>query len=229
VNVSDFLAVLKNKKPDDGMDVASILKKNWDFRVEHKGVKIFSSKVIGSDIHSFKGETELSVTFKKLISLFHDMPNYNRWVHQLAEMEVLEKNGIDYVVRQVINTPWPLQKREMIMRTGLAPAGDNSIAVTMTGEPDYLPLNPAYYRVREVTGLWVFTPNGQGKVHLTFVMHLDPGKDVPAAVGNAGMFDVPFHSLNKLRALALDSSYNPPYPPEIEQHLSIVDDVPEKP
>jgi len=211
------------------MDVSSILEKNWDFRVEHKGVRIYSSRVNGSDIHSFKGETELPVSFKRLISLFHDMASYSRWVHKLAEMEVLEKNGIDYVVRQVINTPWPLLKREMIMRTGLASAGDNSIAVTMTGEPDYLPVNSNYYRVRHASGLWVFTPNGHGKVYLTFVMHVDPGSDVPAAVGNAGMFDVPFYSLNNLRALAMDSSYNPPYPQEIEQHIAIVDDAPDMP
>jgi hypothetical protein len=211
------------------MDVATILTRNWDFRVEHKGIRIYSSKVTGSDIHSFKGEAELQVPFKKLISLFHDMTNYGRWVHQLAEMEVLEKSGIDYVVRQVINTPWPLQNREMIMRTGLAPAGENAIAVTMTGEPDYLPVNSKYHRVRHASGLWVFTPNGHGKVHLVFVMHIDPGKDVPAALGNAGMFDVPFYSLNNLRKLAMDSSYNPPYPVEIEQHLTIVEDVPDTP
>jgi hypothetical protein len=211
------------------MDVVSILQRDWEFRVEHKGIRVFSSKVIDSDIQSFKGEVELPVSFRKVISLFHDMGNYGRWVHQLAEMEVLEKDGIDYVVRQVINTPWPLQKREMIMRTSLASAGENSIAITMTGEPDYLPLNPAFHRVRHSSGLWVFTPNGHGNVHLVFVMHIDPGDDVPAAVANAGMFDVPFYSLNKLRALAMDGSYNPAFPDEIEQHLSIVEDVPDTP
>ncbi|NTV06754.1 MAG: START domain-containing protein [Chlorobiaceae bacterium] len=212
------------------MDIALILHGEWAFRVEHKGIKIFSSKVSGSDIHSFKGETEMPVSLKKLISLFHDMGNYNRWVHQLSAMEILEKtDGVEYVVRQIINTPWPLQKREVIMRTGLVSAGENAVGVTMKGEPDYLPDNPKYHRVRHSTGMWVFTPTGHGTVHTTFVMHVDPGKDVPAPVSNAGMFEVPFYSLNNMRTLMMDRSYNPPYPVEIEQHLSIIEDIPDKP
>jgi hypothetical protein len=212
------------------MDIESILHAKWAFRVEHKGIKVFSSKVSGSDIHGFKGEMEMPASLKKVVSLFHDMSSYNRWVHQLGSMEVLEKtDGVEYVVRQIINTPWPLQKREMILRTGLVLAGENAIGVTMKGEPDYLPDNPNYHRIRHSTGMWVFTPTGHGTLHSTFVMHVDPGKDVPAPVSNAGMFEVPFYSLNNMRTLVMDDSYNPPYPKEIEQHLSIVEDVPDKP
>lgn len=212
------------------MDVELVLHGNWQFRIEHKGIKIFSSKVNGSDIYSFKGETQMQVSLKKLISLFHDMANYNRWVHQLADMNVLEKtDGTEYVVRQIISTPWPLQKREIILRTGLVSVGDNSLAVTMKGEPDYLPHNPEYHRVRQSMGIWMFTPIEHGNVHITFVMHVDPGKDIPIPVSNAGMFEVPFYSLSNLRSLAMDRSYNPPYPADIEQHLSIIEDIPDKP
>jgi len=214
----------------NGMDVALILQRNWQFRVEHKGIKIYSSKVSGYDIHSFKGESEMKVPLKKLISLFHDMPSYSRWVHQLTSMDVLEKtDDIEYVVRQIIKTPWPLQEREVILRTGLVSAGENSIAVTMQGEPDYLPHNPKYHRVRHSSGMWVFTPTSHGKVHIAFVMHIDPGKDVPASVSNAGMFEVPFYSMNNMRTLIMDASYNPSYPEEIEQHLSIIEDIHDKP
>ncbi len=211
------------------MDVELILHGDWAFRVEHKGIKIYSSKVSGSDIHSFKGEAEMPVSLRKLISLFNDMGSYNRWVHQLADIDILEKNdGVEYVLRQTINTPWPLQKREMIVRTGLVSAGENAIGVIMKGEPDYLPENPKFHRVRHSTGLWVFTPTDQGTVHTTFVMHVDPGKDVPAPVSNAGLFEVPFYTLNNMRTLVLDGSYNPPYPEDIERHLSIIEDVPDK-
>ncbi len=210
------------------MDVESILQGSWEFRVEHKDIRIYSSKVSGSEVLGFKGEFELQVSLKKLIGLFHDMENYHRWVHHLVEMDVLERKDItECLVRQVINTPWPLQNREMIMRTGLKSGGENAIAVTMTAEPDHLPLNPNYHRVRESSGLWVFTPTGHGSVHVTFVMHIDPGSDVPSSVSNAGMFEVPFYSLNKLRQLAMDRSYNPPYPAEIEEHISIIEDIPD--
>ena len=209
------------------MDVISIMNGKWEFRVEHKGIKIFSSKVSGSEIFGFKGEIELQVSLKKLLSLFYDMANFNRWVHKLAEMEVLEKSeNTEYVVRQVINTPWPLRQREVIMRSRLVSAGDNAIALTMKQEPEYLPANPKYHRVQHATGMWVFTPNGHGVVNVVFVMHLDPGKDVPAQVSNAGLFEVPFYSLSNLRSLLPDTSYNPPWPEELEAYLSIIEDEP---
>ena len=212
------------------MDVTSILNGNWEFRVEHKGIKIYSSRVSGSDIYGFKGELELRVSLKKLISLFHDMANFKRWVHRLVELEVLEKHDFtEYVMRQVIDTPWPLQQREVIMRSLQVSAGDNAIALTMKEEPDYLPLNPKYHRVQHATGIWVFSPNGHGVVQVTFVMHLDPGQDVPPPVSNAGLFEVPFYSLKNLRTLLNDTSYNPPWPKELEQHLSIIEDEPDTP
>ncbi|NTV93703.1 MAG: START domain-containing protein [Chlorobiaceae bacterium] len=212
------------------MDVQSALNVNWEFRVEHKGIRIFSSKVRGSDILGFKGETEFPVTFKKLISLFYDTASYHRWVHQLAGMDILEKKDcLEYVVRQVINAPWPLPKREMIVRTGLESAGENAVAITMTSEPDYLPLTPGYHRVRHARGVWIFSPVDHGRVHISFVMHVDPGKDVPSPVSNTAMFEVPFYSLQNMRSLITDSSYNPPYPAEIENHLCIIEDIPDKP
>lgn len=145
-------------------------------------------------------------------------------------MDILEKKGcLEYVVRQVINTPWPLLKREMIVRTGLEPAGDNAVAVTMTSEPDYLPPNPDYYRVRHARGVWIFSPIDHGRVHISFVMHVDPGKDVPSPVSNTAMFEVPFYSLQNMRSLIADCSYNPPYPDEIDNHLCIIEDIPDMP
>ncbi|MEI8103071.1 MAG: START domain-containing protein [Chlorobium sp.] len=212
------------------MDVSSILDGNWEFRVEHKGIKVFSSLVSGSDIYGFKGEVELVVPLKKLLSLFNDMANYTRWVRNLAVMEVLEEvDATEYVVRQVISLPWPMQEREVIMRTRLVSSGENGLAIVMKEEPEYLPLNPQYHRVLHATGGWVFTPNGHGVVLVTFVMHLDPGKDVPAAASNAGMFDVPFYTLNTLRNLLQDKSYSPPWPVALEQFVSIIEDAPDTP
>jgi hypothetical protein len=98
----------------------------------------------------------------------------------------------------------------------------------MKAEPDYLPDNPVYHRVRHATGMWVFRPATEGTVNITFVMHIDPGKDVPSALSNAGMFEVPFYSLNNLKTLIKDAAYNPPYPEELERHLSFIDETADK-
>jgi hypothetical protein len=207
------------------MDVARALAGNWEFRVDHKGIRIFSSKMKGSRVLGFKAETEFPVSFKKLVSLFHDFGSYGRWVHHMTEMEVLNRNeDLEYVIRQVINAPWPLLRREMISRTSLHTAGEGAIAVMMDGVPDYLPANPLYHRVRELRGVWVLLPMEGGRVHITFVMHVNPGSDVPPAVSNTALFDVPFHSLHKLRALATNPSYNPPWPEEVDEHLHIIED-----
>lgn len=212
------------------MDVATALEGNWEFRVEHKGIRVFSSKMSGSPVLGFKAEAEFEVSFRKLVSLFHDFGSYNRWVHQLSEMEVLESNDeLEYVVRQVINTPWPMPKREMLVRTNLHVSEAGAIALTMKGVPDYLPLRPDMHRVRETRGVWVFMPLEGGRVHITFVMHMNPGSDVPPALSNVALFEVPYHSLQKMRSLAQDASYNPAWPTVVDDHLHISEDIPGKP
>jgi hypothetical protein len=207
------------------MDVAIALEGNWEFRVDHKAIKIFSSKINGSQVLGFKGETVFEAPLRKLISLFHDFGNYGRWVHQLSEMEVLhESDELDYVVRQVLNTPWPIPKREMIVRTALHAAEEGALALTMTGVPDYLPSRPDFHRVRQAKGVWVLMPVGSSKVHVTFVMHLDPGSDIPPAVSNAALFEVPFYSLLKMRSLVQDPSYTPPWPSVVDNHVTIIED-----
>lgn len=211
------------------MDVASALEGNWEFRVDHKEIKIFSSKISGSQVLGFKGETVFQASLRKLISLFHDFGNYGKWVHQLSEMEVLHKSDeLDYVVRQVLNTPWPIPKREMIVRTALHASEEGALALTMTGIPDYVPSRPDFHRVREARGVWILMPVGGGKVHVTFVMHLDPGSDIPPALSNAALFEVPFYSLLKMRNLAQDPSYKPAWPSVVDNHVTIIEDVPDK-
>jgi hypothetical protein len=209
------------------MDVATALQGNWEFRVEHKAIKVYSSRIRGSQVLGFKAETEFEVPFRKLISLFHDFRSYNRWVHQLAEMEVLHRNEeLEYIVRQVINTPWPIPKREMIVRTSLHASEEGAVALTMDGVPDFVPSRPDLHRVRETRGVWVLMPIAGGRVHITFVMHMNPGRDIPPAVSNAALFEVPFYSLLKMRSLAQDPSYTPAWPSVVDNHIHIIEDDP---
>ena len=204
------------------MDFERAREDNWEFRVEHKDIWIYSAKMKNSAVHGFKGIIEFPVSLRRLISLFHDTGNYRRWVHQLASLRVLEKgDNLEYVIHQIINTPWPFPKREMIVRTALDTEGENGIAVTMKAEPDYIPAKPGYFRIRETYGKWVFEPLENDVVRITFLMYVDPGKDVPPPMSNTAMFEVPFYSLQNLRNLAFDNSYNPPYPQEVDEYISI--------
>ncbi|HHE07896.1 MAG TPA: hypothetical protein ENL01_03205, partial [Chlorobaculum parvum] len=191
--------------------------------VDHKEIKVFSSNVAGSQVLGFKGEAEFDVPLRKLISLFHDFESYGRWVHQLSEMEVVHKDeaNLDYVVRQVLNTPWPIPKREMIVRTELHASEEGALALTMSSAHDFVPVKPDMYRVREAWGAWILLPVNESRVHVTFVMHLDPGIDIPPALSNLALFEVPFYSLQKMRALAQDSSYTPPWPSVVDTHIHI--------
>ncbi|ACF46051.1 conserved hypothetical protein [Prosthecochloris aestuarii DSM 271] len=204
------------------MAVDNFHEDNWEFRVEHKNIRVYSAKLEQSDILGFKGVTTLSSSLKKLISLFHDIDGYTRWVHQLSSINLLEKgDNLEYVLHQVVKAPWPLQPRDMIIRTGLDEAGEGGIAVTMSSKPDFIPENPRYARVRETYGKWVFEPLDDEKVRITFDMHVNPGRDIPSPVANTAMFEVPFYSLQNLRKLVLDPSYNPPYPSEVDAFISI--------
>lgn len=53
-------------------------------------------------------------------------------------------------------------------------------------------------------------------------MHINPGSDVPPPVSNTAMFEVPFYSLQNMRNLLANGSYDPPYPEEIEKYLRII-------
>lgn len=205
------------------MDVATALQGNWEFRVDHKEIRVYSSKISGSQVLGFKAESEFSAPLRKLISLFHDFGSYGRWVHQLSEMQVLHRDEaeLDYVVRQVLNTPWPIPRREMIVRTELHASEEGALALTMSSAHDFLPVKPDMYRVREVWGAWILMPVSGQRVHVTFVMHLDPGSDIPPALSNAALFEVPFYSLQKMRALVQDSSYTPPWPSVVDRHIRI--------
>ena len=204
------------------MDLEKAAGGNWEFRVEHKGISVYSSRMNGSDVLGFKGVVTFPVSIKRLISLFYDTSSYTRWVHQLASIEVLEKHDeLEFVIQQVINAPWPLQRREMIFRTGLEEAGETGVAVTMRSEPDFIPVSSSYVRVREGHGKWIFEPLEHGRVRITFIMYVDPGKDVPPPLVNTAMFEVPFYSLQNLKSLASNNGYQPIYPDEVDDYLSI--------
>ncbi|RNA64980.1 hypothetical protein CR163_006905 [Prosthecochloris sp. ZM_2] len=194
----------------------------WDFRVEHKDIRVYSAPLEESGLLGFRGVVSFQADLKKLVGLFHDTDSYHRWVHQLSSMKLLERGeGLRYVMQQVINAPWPLPPREMIVRTSLAEAGEDAIAVFMISDPDFLPRDTRYCRVERTFGKWVFEPLENRSIRITFMMFVDPGPDIPASIANTAMFEVPFYSLQKLRRLAQDDSYQPAFPDEISRYLMI--------
>ena len=204
------------------MDFDRAREEEWTFRVEHKDISIYSAKMKNTPLLGFKGSVAFPVSVKRLISLFYDTGSYMRWVHQLASINVLERgDNLEYVIHKVINTPWPFPKREMIFRTGLDTEGENGIAVTMKSVPDFIPENRDNYRIKDAYGRWVFEPMENDVVAITFIMFVDPGKDVPSQMSNTAMFEVPFYSLQNLRNLAFNNSYSPPYPEEVDEYISI--------
>ncbi|ANT64848.1 MULTISPECIES: SRPBCC family protein [Prosthecochloris] len=204
------------------MGIEVFAEDRWEFRVEHKGISIFSAKLESSDIMGFKGHVVLKVPLRKLIALFHDFESYHRWVHHLLSMQLLEKGEqLDYIVRQVIDAPWPLKPMEMLIRTGVAEEGSEGVAVTMVSEPEFIPEDSRFQRVRETYGKWIFIPGKDDQVDITFMMHMHPGENIPSGIVNTALFEVPFYSLQNLRRLAEDERYSPPYPSDVDEFIAI--------
>ncbi len=192
--IADGNPSASNAHPDDDWVVIAKARKPND-------ISLWTRTIDGAELKAFRGATELEIPLDSLIAFLDDTPRMSTWLFRCQHAKVLTRaeNGIVYVYIQISGI-WPLGDRDVVMK--IIPDYDPATGVVrMTGQavPTYLPPVKGFVRIPSLESIWLIRPTEQGRLHVEWSGHVEPGGKVPHWLANVLAPLVPRYTLSQLR------------------------------
>lgn len=149
----------------------------------------------GFDVH--RARVQVCTDLSSLENFVVDPSRFADWVAYTRSARLLERSGDSAVYYVRSTTPWPLKDRDMVYRISRAPAADG-LRLSLTGLPDYTPVEDSATRIRSATGEWRLVPSDSG-IAVSYELFVDPGK-VPRFLANQRLADAVGQTLANLAA-----------------------------
>ena len=193
---------------------------SWELVKNSNGIKVYSQKVPNQQIKKVKVETVVVATLSKLITIFKDAENHNNWVFLSEYAEIAEViNDHNWKYYCYTETPWPVSDRDYYTSVVLVQNEiDYSVTITSIAIPDYAPEIEGCVRISYIESVWVFNPIGNGSVHISFELEVDPGGNIPSWLINLAVTKGPYNTMIGLINELNNERYN-------GVHLNYIDEL----
>lgn len=181
----------------------TIFAQSWDFIKEKDGIKIYTRRVAGSSLKSFKGVTDIHAPIEKVFNLIGNVKNVDWWDKNLKEIKVLyyekDKKSQYYLV---YDSPWPVTDRDLCVDATIRTDPVTGIrTVHSVPLPNVVPENPDYVRIKDYWQNWTIEPAGKNLVHVVLEGYVDPGGAVPDWVYNMVITGTPLKIIGGIKQL----------------------------
>jgi len=130
-----------------------------------------------------------------------DIKKTPQWLDKINTLAVVaEYNHQQFLLRSIIESPWPFQDREIITCV------NNDFAKSVTtinifSCSERIPMDPQYLRVSQLESSWIIKDLPDSSVEVTYKTWMDPSGNVPAFIFNSQLLDTTKVSFKKLQVI----------------------------
>lgn len=176
-------------------------KNEWTLKKEKDGITIFSRHSESSKFNDLRIEMDLPGTVEQLSVVLMDVNKYSDWVYATkssAMMKRVSENEVIYYSE--IGAPWPASNRDFYadVKATLDPV-TQTLVVSSTGMKNYQPEKKDLVRVPMSHGLWNVTTQSDKRIHLEYILQLDPGGSLPGWILNTFATRAPMETFSNLK------------------------------
>lgn len=136
-----------------------------------------------------------------VFGVLSDIKQVAQWLDRVESLQVLTVyNNHQYLLRTVIDSPWPFKKRELI--TCLNTDFTASVTtINIFSCSDRVPVDKQYVRLSKMQSSWTIKTLSDSLVEINYKTWLDPSGNVPAFIFNSELIDNTKISLEKLQKI----------------------------
>jgi hypothetical protein len=173
------------------------LKKDQD------SIKVYTCHTDTSRFKSIVAEFTLHTSFDQLAQIVFDTPNYTQWQFNTIEAKTVKKiSSSEQVYRTVIEAPWPVVDRDMVVHMKIQhDRNSNEMVITAESEKGIIPKKESYVRVPASRGKWIVKEKSRNLLQVKYTMQIDPGGSVPPWLVNWVCAEAPYKSFRNLKAI----------------------------
>jgi len=173
-----------------------------DLKREKEGIKVYTCKSDTSKFRTLTAEFILAETsFEELEAFMWNVGNYIHWQYNMVEAIMVKRlNDHEMIYRSLIDAPWPLEDRELLVKFSLNRIVPNQLSFTINSITYDYPLKDGVIRVPFSQASWQVTRQGTSLL-VKYTLNIDPGGYVPPLLVNLAMAEGPFESFRNLKKL----------------------------
>ena len=176
-------------------------KNDWTLKREKDGINIYSRPSDYSKVNDIRVDMDLTGTVEQLAAVLRDVNGYSGWVYSTRTATMIKKVGEnEFIYYAEVGTPWPAANRDYYadLKIILNPA-NHSMNVVSVGMKDYQPEKKDFVRVPMSRGSWTVTTQSARKIHLQYILQIDPGGSIPAWILNSFVAKAPLETFSSLK------------------------------
>jgi len=175
--------------------------KDWVFKKEKNGIKIYNRHSDISRLDDIKVEVDLPGNIFQLADILSDVEKYPQWAYATKICELVKKiNSREFIYYSEIEVPWPATNRDFYANFKVSvDSAARTLNVVSIGMKDYKPANKNLVRIPLSKGQWTITTISEKKIHLVYILQLDPGGSVPTWVLNLFITKGPLETFENLK------------------------------
>lgn len=174
---------------------------NWELKKDEDGIKIYTSNQKESVYKKFKAIAVFTCKPIDMVEILKDANNYNNWVADCENVKLLTQDSIIQYHYIEISLPWPFDNRDMIYKFEYNILNSSKIKVSINGVPDYINKKKGVVRMDKVSGEWLFELIGDNKTKVTYMLHSEPGGEIPGWLANTTVVDMPYNTIIALQKI----------------------------
>lgn len=175
---------------------------DWKLRKDEDGIKVYTKPTKESGFDSFRAVMQLNISVNKIEHFLRNMDKYPDAFPDTKELKILSRpNDSTQIQYTLTNAPWPVSDRdgiyELVFHKDKKTGNIKTVAKAL---PDYLPEKEEVVRIKKSNTFWIVKSLGSNKTHLEYIVHADPGGNIPEWLANSAAVDVPFDTFSNIRS-----------------------------
>lgn len=177
---------------------------DWKEKVTENNLTISTAEVPGYQIKAFKAVSTYEASMAQMVAVITDMTHFTDWMEGALEAHVIKRfNNKSQACYYVNDIPFPLKERDGVIVQTIRHIDDKNISIDLTPQNELAEERKKYTRVNHFLGNWILKEVDEGKVELTYQIHLDPAGMIPDWVVNLMITNTPKKTLKKLHEVDL--------------------------
>jgi hypothetical protein len=177
----------------------------WELDKNKDGVKVYTRVEENSSFKSFKAIMTVDASIDELLKILKNTASYTKWYGYTKTATLLKREkNIQYNYVETI-FPWPFRNRDMVYKMTTDEFNKNSIKISLQGIPNYVQEKKGIVRMKKAEG-YISLQHSGNKTEVIYVLHSEPGDNIPTWMANNSIAKLPFKTLSGLRKVLKNKS-----------------------
>lgn len=182
----------------------------WEPVSNKNGITVDRRAVDGSKLKEFRGRGTIEAPLASILAVFSDVDHAVEWMDSCRASSVVEDGGDrDKVVYNRTRARWPVWDRDAVLGNHVYfDAAEGRVRLEFsTVTDDKMPPQKGVVRMPYLRGHWYLWPETATRTRVEYQVHANPGGSLPDWVVNMVSKQIPFHTIEGMRAYAKKSPY----------------------